>query len=257
MKIGQFTRTELVLGHDAVERLGRSRIAVFGIGGVGGYAVEALVRSGIGTIDIIDNDTVDITNINRQIIALHSTLGMKKTDVMEKRILDINPEAIVNKHDGFYLPDNSDCFDFSKYDYIVDCIDTVTAKIDLAVKAEQNCIPIISSMGTGNKSDPSKLRLTDIYSTINDHLARVMRHELRKRKIESLKVVYSEEMPMTPDLALEEFILGTEKNKQTADASASGKRSIPGSTAFVPPAAGIMIAAEVVKDIISGNTNIF
>lgn len=238
----QFMRTEILLGTEAISKLKDSRVAVFGLGGVGGHVCEALVRSGVGTIDIIDNDTVSLTNLNRQLIALHSTIGQKKTDVMKKHLLDINPELVVNSYDCFMLPENSDTFPFSEYDYVVDAIDTVTAKLELAVKCQEYGIPLISSMGTGNKLDPTKLKVTDINKTSVCPLAKVMRHELRKRGIKKLKVVYSEELPVTPH-----EIEGMETKGNTG-------RMAPGSSAFVPSVAGLILAREVVMDLVSDIT---
>ena len=230
-----FSRTELLLGETALKRLSQARVAIFGVGGVGGYVCEALVRSGIGAFDLTDNDTVSLTNLNRQIIALHSTIGKSKVEVMKNRMLDINPQADIRIHSCFFLPENAADFPFDEYDYIVDAVDTVTAKIELILQAKSHNVPIISCMGTGNKLDPSQLRVADIYETKVCPLAKVMRHELRKRGVPSLKVVYSEEIPLTPAVSQEE----------------TGKRSVPGSTAFVPPSAGLLIASEVVKDLIS------
>ena len=230
----QFKRTELLLGKPAMERLAGSRVAVFGIGGVGGHVCEALARSGVGAIDLIDHDTVAMSNINRQIIATTKTVGMYKVDVMEERIHDINPEAKVTVHKCFFLPENAGDFPFDKYDYVVDAIDTVTAKIELVMQCQQMGIPIISSMGAGNKLDASAFRVADIYKTNIDPLARVMRRELKKRGVKKLKVVYSEEQPITP----------AESDEQTP-----GRRSTPGSTAFVPSVAGLIIAGEVIKDL--------
>ena len=221
----QFERTRMLIGNEGLNKLKKSSVAVFGIGGVGGYAVEALARSGVGTIDIIDNDTVNETNINRQIIATHKTLGRYKVDVMKERIEDINRSAIVNTHKCFFLPENSDEFDFSKYSYIVDAIDTVTAKIEIILKAQKANVPVISSMGTGNKLDPTKLEVSDIYKKKMCPLAKVMRRELKQRGIKKLKVVYSSEEPVT-------------------------KLRIPASVAFVPSVAGMIIAGEVIKDLI-------
>ena len=237
--LNQFSRTELLLGKENMNKLHDARVAVFGVGGVGGYVVEALARSGIGTLDIIDNDRVSLTNINRQLHAVHSTLGEYKVDVAERRCKDINPDIVINKYTAFYLPETSDQFDFTVYDYVVDCIDTVTGKIRLVLQAEEAGVPIISSMGTGNKLDPSKLTVTDIAKTSVDPLAKVMRHELRKRNISHLKVVYSTEEPLPHDPEAEKDL----ENDST-------KRSIPGSSAFVPPAAGLLIASEVVKDLL-------
>lgn len=233
----QFERTELLIGKDGVEKLKNSRAAVFGIGGVGGFTAEALVRSGIGSIDIIDNDTVALSNINRQIIAAHSTLGRLKVDVAEERFLDINPDLKVRKYPVFYTPETSAQFDFTQYDYIVDAIDTVTGKIELIMNAEKAGTPIISSMGAGNKLDPTLFEVTDIYKTSVCPLARVMRSELKKRGIKKLKVVYSKEAPITP--------LSGEKNN-----GEKFRRQTPGSAAFVPSVAGLIIAGEIVKDII-------
>lgn len=225
----QFLRTEMLIGADALGKMKKSRVAVFGVGGVGSYTVEALARSGIGTIDIIDNDTVNVTNINRQIIALHSTIGRYKVDCAKERILDINPSAKVNTYKTFYLPENADEFDFTQYDYIVDAIDTVTAKIDIIVKATELGIPVISSMGTGNKLDPAQFEVTDIYKTEGCPLARVMRRELKARGVKKLKVVYSKEKPQK---------CGEEDGKP-----------IPASISFVPSVAGLIIAGEVIKDL--------
>lgn len=233
---GVFSRTELLFGKNAMEKFARSRVAVFGIGGVGGYTVEALARSGIGTLDIIDNDRVSETNINRQIYALNSTIGRYKTDVARERILDINPNAVINVYNEFFLPETSDKFDFTQYDYVVDAIDTVTGKIEIIVCAAKSGVPVISSMGAGNKLDPTAFRVADIYSTSVCPLAKVMRRELKKRDIEHLKVVYSTEKPVE---AKEEY---TEELPQ-------GRRTIPGSAAFVPSVAGLIIAGEVLKDL--------
>ena len=232
--IYQFSRTELVLGKENVDKLKKARIAIFGLGGVGGHVCEALARSGVSNFDLIDNDTVSLTNINRQIIATLDTVGKNKVDVMEERILSINPDAIINKYKCFYLPETSNQFDFSKYDYVVDAIDTVTAKIDLVVKCNELNVPIISSMGTGNKINPTMLEVTDIYKTSVCPLAKVMRYELKKRRIKKLKVVYSKENPIKIDQSLVEE---------------ESKRVIPGSTSFVPSVAGLIIASEVIKDI--------
>lgn len=232
-----FSRTGLILGEEALKKLSCSRIAVFGIGGVGGYAVEALVRSGIGAIDIIDNDKVSISNINRQVYALHSTVGRYKVDVAEERIRDINPDCIVNAHTTFFSPENSSEFDFSQYDYVIDAIDTVTGKIELVMQADANNVPIISSMGAGNKLDPTAFEVTDIYKTSVCPLARVMRYELKRRGIKKMKVVYSKEKPIVPSI-----------NESMAEPH---RRQTPGSTAFVPSVAGLIIAGEVIKDLIA------
>lgn len=251
----QFSRTELLLGKDAMERLSDARVAVFGVGGVGGYVVEALVRSGIGSIDLIDNDKVCLTNLNRQIIATRSSIGQYKVDVMYERIVDINPECQVHVHKCFYLPETQKDFDFSKYDYVVDAVDTVTAKIALVMQAKETNVPIICSMGAGNKLDPSAFEVADIYKTSVDPLARVMRRELKKRGIKKLKVVYSKEEPLTPivpecktpDESAAESIAA---DNQMQEFKAEKRRATPGSTAFVPSAAGLIIASEVVKDLI-------
>lgn len=222
------------MGSEAMERLKQCRVILFGVGGVGGFAGEALVRGGIGSITVVDHDTVGLTNLNRQIIALHSTLGMKKVEVFRRRALDINPDLNITALDSFLLPDNVGRFELSGYDYIVDAIDTVSAKIALAVTAEQTGVPLISCMGTGNKLDPSRFRITDVYKTSVCPLARVMRRELKARGVSHLKVLYSDEPPLTP--APSEEI--------------SGKRQTPGSVSFVPSAAGLMIAGEVIKDLI-------
>ena len=236
----QFVRTEMLLGTETMEKLKNAHVAVFGVGGVGGYVVEALARSGVGEFDLIDNDTVALSNINRQIIATHISVGKYKVDVMKERILDINPDAKVTVHKCFFLPENSGDFDFSKYTYVVDAIDTVTAKIELIIKAQEAGVPIISSMGTGNKLDPSKLEITDIYKTEMCPLARVMRTELKKRKIPKLKVVYSKEQPIK--------VQKKEDNQITSEKQGRIK-DVPGSVAFVPPVAGLMIAGQVICDI--------
>lgn len=242
----QFSRTELLLGKPAMERLAGCRVAVFGIGGVGGYVCEALARSGVGALDLIDDDKVCLSNINRQIIATNKTVGQYKTDVMKERILDINPDAKVNTYRCFFLPENASDFPFDKYDYVVDAIDTVTAKIELVMQCQNSGVPIISSMGAGNKLDPTKFRVADIYKTQMDPLAKVMRRELKKRGIKKLKVVYSEEEPIVPDA-------DSAENQVDAGTARQGskRRSTPGSTAFVPSVAGLIIAGEVIKDLIN------
>lgn len=234
----RFSRTELIFGKDAMKRLSEARVAVFGIGGVGGYAVEALARSGIGELDLIDNDTVSVSNINRQIIALESTVGMYKTDAAKARIADINPDCRVNVYRTFFMPDTSSQFDFSIYDYVIDAIDTVTGKIEIIMKAQAASVPVISSMGAGNKTDPTSFKVADIYSTSVCPLARAMRQQLKKRGVKKLKVVYSTEQSITPkeDVSLNEEL-------------PPGRRSVPGSNAFVPSVAGLIIAGEVIKDI--------
>ena len=233
----QFSRTEILLGPEAVSKLQQARVAVFGVGGVGGYTVEALARRGVGQLDLIDSDTVSISNINRQILATHSTVGMLKVEAAKARVLDINPECIVRVFPIFYLPETAGQFDFTQYDYIVDCIDTVTGKLQLVERAVAAGTPIICSMGTGNKLDPAAFMVADISKTSMCPLARIMRKELKKRGINHLKVVYSQEEALTPDVDEEEL-------KRT------GKRQIPGSVAFVPGAAGLILAGEVVKDLI-------
>lgn len=246
----QFSRTELLLGKEAMERLAGARVAVFGIGGVGGYVCEALVRSGVGAFDLIDDDKVCLTNLNRQIIATRKTVGKYKTEVMKERILDINPDADVRIHNCFFLPENADEFPFEEYDYVVDAVDTVTAKIALVMKAQGAGVPIISSMGAGNKLDGSQFRVADIYKTKVCPLAKVMRRELKKRGVKKLKVVYSEEQPMTP---LEDMAISCKTNcicPPGAEHECTQRRAIPGSVAFVPSVAGLIIAGEVVKDLI-------
>ena len=232
----QFLRTEMLLGSEAIRRLQKARVAVFGLGGVGGYAVEALARSGVGSLDLIDSDTVSISNLNRQLLAAHSTVGMLKVDAARNRVLDINPDCIVRTYPVFYTPDTAGQFDFTQYDYIVDAIDTVTGKLALVERAKAADTPIICSMGTGNKLDASAFRVADISKTAMCPLARVMRKELSKRGIRHLKVVYSQEEALTPT--------GWEE-----EAAALGKRQIPGSVAFVPGAAGLLLAGEVVRDL--------
>lgn len=236
----QFVRTEMLLGQESLEKLKNAHVAVFGVGGVGGYVAEALARSGVGKFDLIDNDTVALSNINRQIIALHSTIGQYKVDVMKERILDINPEAEVTVHKCFFLPENAGEFDFSKYTYIIDAIDTVTAKLELIVRADGAGVPIISSMGTGNKLDPVRLEVSDIYKTEVCPLARVMRTELKKRGIKKLKVVYSKEQPVKR---------GKNEDRQITSENSGRIKDVPGSIAFVPSVAGLIIAGQVILDI--------
>ena len=243
----QFMRTELLLGEEGIKNLSNARVAVFGIGGVGGYVTEALCRSGVGALDLIDHDTVSVTNLNRQVIALHSTVGQYKTDVMEKRLLDINPDVKITVHKCFYLPETKDQFDFSVYSYVVDAVDTVTAKLLLAEEAKKAGVPLISSMGTGNKLDPSKLQVSDVFETSVDPLARVMRRELRKRGIDHLKVVWSTEEPRKP--LLDARTIRMMEGSPVPEESVRLK-DIPGSSAFVPAAAGLLIACEVVRDLI-------
>ena len=237
----QFARTELLLGREAMERLFRARVAVFGLGGVGGYAVEALARSGVGTLDLIDDDTVNLTNLNRQIIATHETLGRHKVDAARERVLSINPGAVVHTYKTFFLPETAGQFDFTQFDYVVDAIDTVTGKLMLVEAAQRAGTPVISCMGAGNKLDPTAFEVADLSRTSVCPLARVMRKERGKRGIRHLKVVYSKEQAMTPAPAAEE------------PGSAHPKRQTPGSNAFVPAVAGLILAGEVVKDIAGRN----
>ena len=245
----QFSRTELLFGKEAMDILKKSRVAVFGIGGVGGYTVEALVRSGIGELDLIDDDKVCLSNLNRQIIATRSTIGKYKVDVMEERIHDINPDAIVHKHQCFYLPETRNQFDFSKYDYVVDAVDTVTAKLDIVMQAKATGVPVISAMGAGNKMNPADMEVADIYKTEMCPLAKVMRRELKKRGVKKLKVVYSKEKPLRPlnDMTGSD---GTQSGSSPdTQPKRKEKREIPGSNAFVPSVSGLIIASEVLKDL--------
>lgn len=244
----EFSRTQMLLGQDAMEKLQSSTVAIFGIGGVGGYVVEALARCGVGKFILFDDDSVSLTNINRQIIASRKTIGRKKVEVMEERIKDINPHATVEINACFYLPENADEYDFNNYDYIVDAVDTVTAKLEIIVRAKDNNIPVISSMGTGNKLNPTELEVADIYETSVDPLAKVMRSQLRKRGIKSLKVVYSKEKPLVP-ISYEHQIDCECPSENTR--TCAFRRSTPGSVSFVPSVAGMIIAGEVVKDLIS------
>lgn len=253
--LNQFSRTELLIGKEGMESLQNARVAIFGIGGVGGYTVEALARSGIGTFDLIDDDKVCLTNLNRQIFATRKTIGKYKVDVAKERILDINPDAVVNIYKTFYMPDTADQFDFSQYDYVVDAIDTVTGKIELIMQADKTKTPIISSMGAGNKMDPTAFRVADIYKTNVCPLAKVMRRELKKRGIKKLKVVYSEEKPLTP---IEDMAISCKTNCICPPGTArkcTQRRQVPGSNAFVPSVVGLIIAGEVVKDIIANKVN--
>lgn len=231
-----YSRTALLIGDEGIEKLRGSKVALFGVGGVGGFAAEALVRAGVGAIDLFDNDTVCESNLNRQLIALRSTIGRYKVDVMKERIMDINPETQVGAFRMFYLPDCADEVDLSQYDYILDCIDTVKAKIDLVVRADQMGIPIISAMGAGNKLDPAAFEVEDLYKTSVCPLARVMRTELKKRGVKKLKVVYSKEIPRTPAAPAEE-------------GGQHSRRSTPGSTSFCPSVAGLILAGEVIRDL--------
>jgi dinucleotide-utilizing enzymes involved in molybdopterin and thiamine biosynthesis family 1 len=246
----QFSRTELLFGREAMDKLAGSKVAVFGIGGVGGYVCEALVRSGVGAFDLIDDDKVCLTNLNRQIIATRSTVGKYKTDVMRDRMLDINPNVEVEVHKCFFLPENADDFPWDSYDYVVDAVDTVTAKIALVMKCKEKNIPIISSMGAGNKLDGSQFKVADIYKTKVCPLAKVMRRELKKRGVKKLKVVYSEEIPTRP---IEDMAISCRNNcicPPGAEHKCTERRDIPGSVAFVPSVAGLIIAGEVAKDLI-------
>lgn len=246
----QFSRTELLFGKEAMDKLAGSKVAVFGIGGVGGYVCEALVRSGVGAFDLIDDDKVCLTNLNRQIIATRSTVGKYKTDVMRNRMLDINPNVEVEVHKCFFLPENADDFPWDSYDYVVDAVDTVTAKIALVMKCKEKNIPIISSMGAGNKLDGSQFKVADIYKTKVCPLAKVMRRELKKRGVKKLKVVYSEEIPTRP---IEDMAISCRNNcicPPGAEHKCTERRDIPGSVAFVPSVAGLIIAGEVAKDLI-------
>ncbi|MBQ6170895.1 MAG: tRNA threonylcarbamoyladenosine dehydratase [Ruminococcus sp.] len=240
-----FSRTQLIFGEGAMEILANSRVAVFGVGGVGGYTVEALARSGVGAIDLIDDDKVCVTNINRQIIALGSTVGMYKVDAAEKRIHDINPECRVTCHKMFYMPETADKLDFSQYDYVVDAIDTVTGKIEIIMQAKAAGVPVISSMGAGNKVDPTAFEVADIYKTSVCPLARVMRYQLKRRGVKKLKVVYSKEQPIVPQGKAAEDGSGN-----TDMRTGAARRSTPGSNAFVPSVAGLIIGGEVIKDLI-------
>jgi len=233
----QLSRTALLIGEEGVVKLQNAKVAVFGIGGVGGYVVEALVRSGVGAVVLIDNDEVSVSNLNRQIIATMDTIGKPKVEVMRERILSINPKATVEVHQCFYLPENANSFDFSQYSYVVDAVDTVTAKIDIILRAQAAGVPVISAMGAGNKMDPTKFEVTDIYKTTMCPLAKVMRKELKQRGVKKLKVVYSTEPAMTPKG-------GCGESKGTAG------RPAPGSIAFVPSVAGLIVAGEVIKDIV-------
>lgn len=248
--LNRFSRTELLLGAEAINKLKNAKVAVFGIGGVGGYAVEALARSGVGAFDLIDDDRVCLTNINRQIIATENTVGRYKVDVAKERILDINPKCEVITHKTFFMPDTKDQFDFSNYDYVVDAIDTVTGKKEIILCAKQSGVPVISSMGAGNKLDPTAFRVADIYETSVCPLARVMRGICRKNGIDRLKVVYSKEKPIKPK---DDLSVSCRTNCICPPGTArkcTERRDIPGSAAFVPSVAGLIIAGEVVKDII-------
>ena len=247
--LNQFSRTQLLLGQEGMEKLFQARVAVFGIGGVGGYTVEALARSGVGTLDLIDDDRICLTNLNRQIFATRKTVGQYKVDIAQQRILEINPKAVVHTYKTFYAPQTAELFDFSQYDYVVDAIDTVTGKLELVEQAEKAGVPIISSMGAGNKMDPTAFEVADIYETSVCPLARVMRKELKKRGIKKLKVVYSKEPPMTP---IDDMAISCRTNCICPPGTArkcTQRRQVPGSNAFVPSVVGLILAGEVVKDL--------
>lgn len=248
--LNQYSRTELLFGKEAMEKLWRSRVAVFGIGGVGGYAVEALARSGIGALDLIDDDRVCLTNINRQIYATRKTVGKHKVDIAAERIAEINPAITVKTYKTFYTPKTTEQFDFKQYDYIIDAIDTVTGKIELVLQAQKSGVPIISSMGAGNKLDPTAFEVADVYETSICPLARVMRRELKKRNVPALKVVYSKEPPMTP---IEDMAISCKAHCICPPGTVrkcTERRQVPGSNAFVPSVVGLIIAGEVLKDLI-------
>lgn len=237
----QYSRTRLLLGPDGIEKLRASRVAIFGLGGVGGYVAEALARSGIGQLDLIDDDTINLTNLNRQVLALHSTVGMSKVEAARKRILDIDPTIRVRTYETFYLPETAGQFDFTSYDYVIDAIDTVTGKLELIARAKDAGVPIISCMGTGNKLDPTGFRVADISKTSGCALARIMRKECAKRGLKGVKVVYSQELPLEPQIDPNE--------PQEPQREGSSRRSLPGSTAFVPGVAGLIMAGEVIREL--------
>ncbi len=244
----QFSRTAALLGDSAMARLASARVAVFGVGGVGGYVCEALVRSGIGTLDVFDKDDVSVTNLNRQIIALHSTVGMDKADVIAQRMKDINPDAVINAHRMFYLPENAEEIDLTRYDFVVDAVDTVAAKIELAVRCELLGVPLIAAMGAGNKLDPGKLMIADIYKTSVCPLARAMRTALRKKGVKRLTVAYSTEEPLQPVVAIPQPSLkGRGDRPQTVGEFSPIRKDVPASAAFVPSAMGLLIASHVVR----------
>ena len=249
--LNQFSRTQLLLGEEAMKTLSEKKVAIFGIGGVGGYVCESLVRTGIGHFDIVDDDKVCLTNLNRQIIATRSTVGKDKVEVMKARMLDINPKADITVHKCFFLPENADQFPFEEYDYVVDAVDTVTAKIEIIMRCQEKGVPVISCMGAGNKLDPSRFRVADIYKTTMCPLAKVMRREMKKRGVKKLKVVFSDEKPVTP---LEDMSISCRTNcicPPGAERKCTDRRAIPGSTAFAPAVAGLILASEVVKDLIA------
>ncbi|SBV96875.1 conserved hypothetical protein [uncultured Eubacteriales bacterium] len=247
--LNQFSRTQLLFGRDGMDALSKARVAVFGIGGVGGYTVEALARSGVGTLDLIDDDKVCLTNLNRQLFATRKTVGQYKVDVARERVLDINPNAVVTTYKTFYMPDTASQFDFTQYDYVVDAIDTVTGKLELVMQAERSGTPIISCMGAGNKMDPTAFEVADIYKTSMCPLARIMRKELKKRGVKKLKVVYSKEEAMTP---IDDMSISCRTNCICPPGTArkcTQRRQVPGSNAFVPSVAGLILAGEVLKDL--------
>ena len=249
--LNQFSRTQLLYGEEAIKKLSESRVAVFGIGGVGGYVCEALVRSGVGHFDLIDDDKVCLTNLNRQILATRKTVGKYKAEVMAERMKDINPDVDIRIHKCFFLPENANDFQFDEYDYVVDAVDTVTAKLELIMRSQSFGVPIISAMGAGNKIDAGRLKIADIYDTQVCPLARVMRHELRKRGVKKLKVVYSDEQPIRP---IEDMSISCRTHcicPPGAQHKCTERRDIPGSTAFVPAVAGLLIAGEIVNDLTS------
>lgn len=249
--LNQFSRTQLLYGEEAIKKLSESRVAVFGIGGVGGYVCEALVRSGVGHFDLIDDDKVCLTNLNRQILATRKTVGKYKAEVMAERMKEINPDVDIRIHKCFFLPENANDFQFDEYDYVVDAVDTVTAKLELIMRSQSFGVPIISAMGAGNKIDAGRLKIADIYDTQVCPLARVMRHELRKRGVKKLKVVYSDEQPIRP---IEDMSISCRTHcicPPGAQHKCTERRDIPGSTAFVPAVAGLLIAGEIVNDLTS------
>ena len=254
--LNQFSRTQLLLGKEGMDALAGAKVAIFGIGGVGGYVVEALARSGVGSFVIVDDDKVCLTNINRQIIATRKTIGKYKVEVMRDRILEINPDAQVEMRQCFYLPENAHEFDFSEYAYVVDAVDTVTAKIEIIMRAQAAGVPVISCMGAGNKLDPTQFHVADIYKTTMCPLAKVMRHELKKRGVKKLKVVYSTEKPVRP---LEDMSISCRSHcvcPPGTEHKCTERRDIPGSVAFVPPVAGLILAGEVIKDLTAGTLTI-
>lgn len=248
----QFSRTQLLIGTQGLQKLAGAHVAVFGIGGVGGYVVEALARSGVGEFDLIDDDRVCLSNLNRQIIATMDTVGKHKVDVMKERILSINPDAIVNGHKCFYLPETAEQFDFSKYSYVVDAVDTVTAKLDIIMRAQECGVPVMSSMGAGNKLDPTKFQVADIYQTSVCPLAKVMRRELKKRGVKKCKVVYSTEEALKPSQDMDALGKEVGSDLPGVERKDTVRRSTPGSIAFVPSVAGLIIAGEVIKDLLNG-----